>query len=534
MLPRFGRHIDSRLITAEEGVVMRSAQPGHGRLQRDNPTSAPEATRWCTQLFVALLVIGAFGTRAVAANGPSADGTMCSVAQITNSTHGSFLSPSISGSGTRVVFRSFISGIPSSGGLFVLDVLTNTVTQLDSDPGFPPNLFVDIDDTGTLIASASRANPTGENADGNLEIFVFDTTMGTVTQITHTTGDGPATAAPSTSGDGTRIAFSFAADLTGENPDGNVELFVFDLPTGSVTQATHTSAGFSSFPAISNDGNQIAFESTADMTGGNPDGNSEIFFIDTRTGSVTQVTRTTGAFNAGASLSGDGTRLAFFSNGNLIGENPDANSEIFLFDTRTAALIQVTRTTNAGNAFPALSGDGTRVAFNSAADLTGENPDRNSEVFLFDGITGALSQITRTVGTSSSGQALGQVSARGISNNGTRIAFVSSQDVTGGNPDRNQEIFLATCQQRDVDAAQLLQETITLIASYDLRRLGNSLPHKLQLASDFVVAGDLRQACGVLTGFLNQVRAQAGKAMTPDQARELTMRVTRIRNVIGC
>ena len=85
-----------------------------------------------------------------------------------------------------------------------------------------------------------------------------------------------------------------------------------------------------------------------------------------------------------------------------------------------------------------------------------------------------------------------------------------------------------------LDARQQLQETIDLIATYQLTRLGTSLSDKLQLASGYIVVGNIGQACGVLTGFLNEVRAQRGKALTVDQATELTMRVSRIRNVIGC
>jgi probable HAF family extracellular repeat protein len=85
-----------------------------------------------------------------------------------------------------------------------------------------------------------------------------------------------------------------------------------------------------------------------------------------------------------------------------------------------------------------------------------------------------------------------------------------------------------------LDARQQLQATINLIGSYQLTRLGTSLTDKLQLASGYIAFGDIGEACGVLTGFLNQVRAQAGKALTEDQATELTIRANRIRNVIGC
>jgi len=85
-----------------------------------------------------------------------------------------------------------------------------------------------------------------------------------------------------------------------------------------------------------------------------------------------------------------------------------------------------------------------------------------------------------------------------------------------------------------LDATQQLQQTIDVVASYALTRLGTSLSDKLQLAMGFSASADVRQACGVLTGFLNEVRAQSGKALSVEQATELTRRGIRIRNVIGC
>ena len=84
------------------------------------------------------------------------------------------------------------------------------------------------------------------------------------------------------------------------------------------------------------------------------------------------------------------------------------------------------------------------------------------------------------------------------------------------------------------DAQQQLEDTIDLILSYKLTKLGTSLTDKLQNASNFVAAGQVRQACGTLTGFLHQVSAQKGKALTVDQATALAARVIRIRNDVGC
>jgi probable HAF family extracellular repeat protein len=84
------------------------------------------------------------------------------------------------------------------------------------------------------------------------------------------------------------------------------------------------------------------------------------------------------------------------------------------------------------------------------------------------------------------------------------------------------------------DANQQLDDAIYLIATWNLHKLGASLPHKLHIASHFIASGKVSEACGVLNRFLHQVRAQSGKGLTMDQAAELTMRGIRIRNVIGC
>jgi hypothetical protein len=83
------------------------------------------------------------------------------------------------------VFRS--TGASANVGVFFLDVFSGSTVQLTADdPPGPPNLFLAIDDAGTRIAFASTVDLTGENGDRNLEIFLVDAATG-VTQITHTT-----------------------------------------------------------------------------------------------------------------------------------------------------------------------------------------------------------------------------------------------------------------------------------------------------------------------------------------------------------
>src|SRR4030095_7968625 len=98
------------------------------------------------------------------------------------------------------------------------------------------------------------------------------------------------------------------------------------------------------------------------------DRNGEIFFYDTSTGSFTQVTNTTTLNDLFPSISGDGTRIAFVSDSDLIGGNADHNFEIFLYDAATNSLTQVTNTTGS-NGPPSINAEGTLIAFSSDHNL---------------------------------------------------------------------------------------------------------------------------------------------------------------------
>jgi Predicted integral membrane proteins containing uncharacterized repeats len=119
--------------------------------------------------------------------------------------------------------------------------------------------------------------------------------------------------------------------------------------------------------------------------------------------------------------------------------------------------------------------------------------------------------------------------ARFVNNRGYIVGVSCSSACPTGNP----RATLWVVPVKD-DAQQQLADTIDLILSYNLTKLGTSLTDKLQNASNFVAAGQVSQACGTLTGFLHQVSAQKGKALTVVQAAALAARVIRIRNDIGC
>lgn len=152
------------------------------------------------------------------------------------------------------------------------------------------------------------------------------------------------------------------------------------------------------------------------------------------------------------SLSGDGTRLAFTSSADLVGQNADGSLEVFTADLSTAppTIRQLTSASGGTltSAFPVISNDGTTVAFTSNADLlrNGTNSDGNPEVFAanFDG--GNLRQLTNTpTGTngpflSNAGELLNLLGLT-INGNGSVVAFTSTAPL-GGRSNASQEVFI--------------------------------------------------------------------------------------------
>ncbi|HEY6806034.1 MAG TPA: lamin tail domain-containing protein [Pyrinomonadaceae bacterium] len=170
-------------------------------------------------------------------------------------------------------------------------------------------------------------------------------------------------------------------------------------------------------PMLSDDGSVVVFESTADIA---EVGDSQSFhalrtsgpggFEEFAHGRLTSV-----------SLAANGQKIAFASTEDLTGDNQDRNSEIYLYDgfvvkqlTHTLPASEATRLTD-GNFEPSISSNGLRVCFTS-------NLLHNSfEVYLLNVDSGSLTAITDT----SSNIPL----RTKLSGNGSRIFFVNGTDL---------------------------------------------------------------------------------------------------------
>src|SRR5215470_15694299 len=227
---------------------------------------------------------------------------------------------------------------------------------------------------GKRIVFESTNDYTGENKDGNNEIFVYDADLRKIIQITRT---------GSQSGAGGSANSGGGVTLSGVNPESN------NCPGGCEP------AGFTpnnAVPAISGDGTRVVFASTSGMLTGvpNADGNGEIYLATLPRGAISatieRITETDGLKdifdNNTPSINYDGSVIAFVSTRRFFksrgvqiftAQNEDGNAQIFVYEVNSRRFTQVTHKridegildfdVKGFISNPTLSGDGGTLAF---------------------------------------------------------------------------------------------------------------------------------------------------------------------------
>lgn len=317
---------------------------------------------------------------------------------------------------------------------------TFTVEQLTDDGTGAScgSYLADESSTGDYVAFESDCNLDAKNSDGSFEVYrVYRG------QAPKQLSDGAACTSSSATvnGDGSRIAFESDCNLTGGNADGNVEIFLWK--NGVITQLTSSSACDNLAPSINSAGNVIAFDSNCIYSQLNDDGNAEIFQV-TDAGTLTQLTRDdSGACDSiNASINAAGTVVAFESDCDLKGTNEDFGVEIFTV-TSAGVVTQATMVQDDSCSSMSASIDdaGSLIAFQSDCDFTGANADRSQEVFTVDAL-GVVTQLSSDPGPSPCSSSRPRLSGSGL-----LVTFSSYCDLAGVNADASLEIFQAAVGQ---------------------------------------------------------------------------------------
>jgi Tol biopolymer transport system component len=320
---------------------------------------------------------------------------------------------------------------------------------------------------GRYIAFESDAdNLSDEDNNGVTNVYLRDTLTGTTTLVSR--ADGPAGAAadgsshnPSISLFGKHVAFDSDADNLASDLDPSVRnVFARSMADGAVKLVSRGNPvigspdgpagdGDSANPSISSNGERIAFESAANnLSTVDDDSVTNVYLRNLRFRSTTALACTTGGFlqpcpeagngdSVNPAISLDGAFVAFESDAaNLSGEDDDVSTDVFVRELSANATELVSRASGAtgaggiGHSFaPTVSGEGKGqfVLFASAAENLSADDVGTFDVFVRDTLNATTSLVSRASGLTGAGGTGSSVSPA-LSGDGRVAAFVSEAD----------------------------------------------------------------------------------------------------------
>ena len=400
----------------------------------------------------------------------------------TGSGNGSSFTPTISADGSVVAFFSNASNLhaldtDTAGDIFSRNLNTNTThlvsgnkDETGSGNGFSSTPVISAD--GAVIAFASGAsNLVHADFNGTPDVFVHHTASASTALASRVAdslrplaANGPSSMdAGAVSADGRYVAFvSEATDLVSGLviAPGAQNVYRWDRQTGEVLLVSIDLAGTGSgnassgSPVISADGSVVAFESRAgNLHTLDTDPVIDIFVRDLTTGTTHLVSGNkhgTGSGNGDSwdpAISADGSVVAFHSVAtNLHALDTDPGADIYArnLNTNTTYLVSVNKDGDGsgdGDSFaPALSADGSVVAFESLAGNLHEVQTEHSAVFARDLTTNTTYLVS--VNEDGSGSGNHASSNPAISADGSLVVFEShASNLHWLDTDANSDIF---------------------------------------------------------------------------------------------
>lgn len=297
---------------------------------------------------------------------------------------------------------------------------------------------------GNFTATFTVTDSTGKTATGSVLFVVHPRTDRVSIDDNGVTVSG-ASSAPSISGDGSLVAFvslaNFVTGVTGtqiyahNRQTNQIEVISRDSDTTVVNEG----GGVSSDPAISANGRFVAFvsQSTNLVAGVN---GQQVYLRDRQTGQTTLVSRNTagqtasaGSNNTAPAISNDGQFIAFVSNANNLVTGV-FGQQIYIRDIVNGTTSLVSKDNNPtpaqGNgtsSAPSISSNGQMVAFVSQAPnlLSPALSVAGQQIYIHDRFASA-NGVTSLISKDNSAIAgIGASSTPSISGDGRFVAFMS-------------------------------------------------------------------------------------------------------------
>lgn len=268
--------------------------------------------------------------------------------------------------------------------------------------------------------------------------------------------------------DGRYVVFrSSEAQFVSPNTTSGYQIFLRDRQNGSTELISRDNAGAygigsSDWPSISNDGCRVVFESDAsNLVAGDSNGTTDVFVRNRcGTASTTLVSANGAGTQANgqskkADISGNGSYVVFWSYATNLVEGVGVQGQIYRRNLSTgavnlvsASIVKAGKGGNYGSDCPAISDDGSKVAFWSYAyDLVADDSAGMWDIFVWDS-TG--SPAIRRASLSSSGvpqnqggEGISSVTCPAISGDGRFVAFASrATNLVAGDTNDLSDIFV--------------------------------------------------------------------------------------------
>ncbi len=263
---------------------------------------------------------------------------------------------------------------------------------------------------------------------------------------------------PVPSVDGSVVTFqSAASNLVAGDSNRKLDVFVRNRNNDTTRRVSVSSGGGqgngdSTYPQMSPNGRYVVFASVAsNLSSSDRNGNSDIFRHDLQTGQTVQVSvGAGGAQSNGASLypaiSGDGRYVAFQSAAsNLVAGDSNRQTDIFVRDMQSGRTERVSVSSSGAQAsgrsgYPDLSDDGRYVIFISKArNLASGKSNSFDDLFMHDRTTGNTTKLTKGLGGA---QINGNTISPEMSGNGNFVVFGSdASNLVGGDTNRVSDVF---------------------------------------------------------------------------------------------
>ena len=321
----------------------------------------------------------------------------------------------------------------------------------------------DVSGDGRFVVFESIAeNLSDSDSPNTYDIYLRDRQAGTTTLLSRGSSGGPASQDsfnPAISENGRHVAFDSRAQLTGQDNNGTQrDVYVRDTVANTTTLVSRATgpntpaAGQESVkPAINTNGARIAFESVSnDISDDDNNGTRDIYRRDMVANSTILISRADDSEGAAgdlnsedASISGSGNEVAFESQSNNLGGNPDIGSSVYMRRVDLGSTVDISAPKGSGanvpedhSRNPSISVTGLYVAFESDVnDLFNGDSDRFPHVYVRNTETNGLSIVSRAQGVKGK-FAIGGDAA--ITSSGRHVAFTSIDDTLGDTGDKEQ------------------------------------------------------------------------------------------------